>query len=160
MALLRRQCEKSRHYCLWGEHIPVYGQICTVHPVQVAHLLPESHKRCAPTTGMHYAVEQCPANWKTSILSVTAVFSSLHNIIHWFALLIPLAFRILCRTNEFFINMNFFKWMDEWIGGIDFNKTGSRVRAIYNPLKARTGRFSISSPALQMVSTRFNIFLW
>ena len=36
-------------------------------------------------------------------------------------------------------------------GGINFNQFNSRVKAMYNPAKARTGRFSVSSPALQMV---------
>lgn len=36
-------------------------------------------------------------------------------------------------------------------GGIHFNQYDGRVKALYNPAKARTGRFSVSSPALQMV---------
>ena len=35
IALLRRRCEKSWHHCHWAEHIPVYGQTGTVHPVKV-----------------------------------------------------------------------------------------------------------------------------
>ena len=34
-----------------------------------AHMLLESHKWCVPTTGMHYAVERCSANWKIILLS-------------------------------------------------------------------------------------------
>jgi hypothetical protein len=38
------------------------------------------------------------------------------------------------------------------LGGVHFNQAGGRVKAIYNPAKARTGRFSVSSPSLQMVN--------